>query len=252
MTQKRKPRVHREIVANLARRILSGEIQPREYLPKESALCEQYGVSRTVIREATKVLESKGLLRSRSRVGTQVQDANDWNMLDPDLLVWAGSEFHDPRFIRSLMEARRIIEPAAAELAAERASSLDLVLIDTAYQRMCASLPHNVQQCSEADMDFHTALLVASHNHVLVRLASVIRAALCSLFELTTHLGSAHEQALHLHAAVAEAIRLRRPDTARAAIIRILEEAEKDLNLQASSVVPSTLYRQSLDEQSSA
>ena len=116
--EKRKPRVKREIVAALARRILSGEIQPSEYLPKESELCAQYGVSRTVIREATKVLESKGLLRSRSRVGTRVLEASEWNMLDPDLLALASSDFHDPRFVDSLMEARRIIEPAAAELAA--------------------------------------------------------------------------------------------------------------------------------------
>lgn len=78
-------------------------------------------------------------------------------------------------------------------------------------------------------MDFHTALLVASHNHVLTQLASVIRGSMCALFELTTHLGSAHEQALHLHGAVVEAIRMRRPDAARAAIVRILKAAVADL-----------------------
>lgn len=228
-SRKRKPRVQREIVAAMARRILSGEIQPSEYLPKESELCVQYGVSRTVIREATKVLESKGLIRSRSRVGTRVLDTNEWNMLDPDLLALASSDFHDPRFVDSLMEARRIIEPAAAELAAERAGPRDLAAMDDAYRRMCASLPHDIEQCSKADMDFHTALLVASHNHVLMQLASVIRASMRALFELTTHLGSAHEQALHLHGTVVEAVRLRRPDAARAAIMRILKGAVADL-----------------------
>jgi DNA-binding FadR family transcriptional regulator len=101
--------------------------------------------------------------------------------------------------------------------------------MDDAYRRMCASLPHDVEQCSKADMDFHTALLVASHNHVLTQLASVIRASMRALFELTTHLGSAHEQALHLHGAVVEAIRLRRPDAAKAAIMRILKAAVADL-----------------------
>jgi DNA-binding FadR family transcriptional regulator len=115
-----------------------------------------------VIRESTKILESKGLLRSCSRVGTQVLDPNEWNMLDADLLAWAGSEFHDPRFAHSLMEARFIIEPAAAELAAQCAHPGDLARLDEAYHRMRASLlpngPHDVRQCSEADMDFHTAL----------------------------------------------------------------------------------------------
>jgi DNA-binding FadR family transcriptional regulator len=251
--RKRKPRVQREVVATLARRILSGEIQPRDHLPKESELCAHYGVSRTVIREATKILESKGLLRSRSRVGTQVLDPNEWNMLDADLLAWAGSEFHDPRFVHSLMEARFIIEPAAAELAAERADSKDLARLDEAYQRMHASLPpngpHDVQRCSEADLDFHTALLVGSHNHVLIQLANVIRAALRALFELTTHLGSAHERALHLHGEVVEAVRLRRPDAARAAILKILDAAVTDLDLQPSRIVPEILRPNTVNRQ---
>jgi DNA-binding FadR family transcriptional regulator len=242
---KRKPRVQREVVATLARRILSGEIPAREYLPKESELCVEYGVSRTVIREATKILESKGLLRSRSRVGTQVLDPNEWNMLDADLLTWAGSGFHDPRFVHSLMEARFIIEPAAVELAAQRANPSDLARLDEAYQRMRASLPpdaaHDVVQCSEADLDFHTALLIGSHNHVLIQLASVIRAALRALFELTTHLGSAHEQALHLHGEVVEAVRMRRSDLARATILKILDAAVADLELQPSRITPEVL-----------
>ncbi len=251
--RKPKPRVQREVVTTLARRILSGEIQPLVYLPKESELCAQYGVSRTVIREATKILESKGLLRSRSRVGTQVLDPNEWNMLDADLLAWAGSEFHDPRFVQSLMEARFIIEPAAAELAAERANPRDLARLDEAYQRMHVSLPpnapHDVQKCSEADLDFHTALLVASHNHVLIQLANVIRAALRALFELTTHLGSAHERALHLHGQVVEAVRLRQPNAARAAILQILDAAVADLDLQPSRTTPEVLRPIGVDGQ---
>jgi GntR family transcriptional regulator, galactonate operon transcriptional repressor len=245
IVRKRKPRVQREVVATLARRILSGEIPAHEYLPKESELCAQYRVSRTVIREATKILESKGLLRSRSRVGTQVLDPIEWNMLDADLLTWAGSEFHDPRFVHSLMEARFIIEPAAAELSAQRADPSDLARLNEAYQRMQASLPpdapHDVVRCSEADLDFHTALLVGSHNHVLIQLASVIRAALRALFELTTHLGSAHEQALHLHGEVVEAVRLRRADLARTAILKILDAAVADLDLRPSRIIPETL-----------
>jgi len=239
--RKRKPRVLREIIASLARRVLSGEILPLEYLPKESLLCDQYGVSRTVIREATKVLESKGLLRSRSRVGTQVLDVKQWNMLDPDLLAWAGPAFRDPAFVNSLMETRRIIEPAAAELAAERAGPRDLAAMDDACQRMRASLPHDVDACSEADIDFHTALLLGSHNHVLIQLASVIRASLRALFEMTTHLGSAHEQALHLHESVVEAVRLRRSDAARSAILKILDAAAADLALPPSSITPEIL-----------
>ena len=189
-----------------------------------------------MIREATKALEAKGLLRSRSRAGTQVLDTTAWNMLDADLLTWSGSKFHDRHFVQSLMEARRIIEPAAAELAAERATARDLAALDDAYRRMCEALPHDIGLCSIADMEFHTALLAASHNHVLTQLASVSRAAMRALFELTTHLGSAHEQALHLHGKVVEAIRLREPGAARHAIVDILEQAAADLRAGHSAV----------------
>jgi DNA-binding FadR family transcriptional regulator len=140
------------------------------------------------------------------------------------------------------MEARWIIEPVATELAAHRADLRDLAKLDEAYQRMQASLlpagSHDVEKCSEADLDFHTALLAASHNHVLIQLASVIRAALLALFKLTTHLGSAHERALHLHGEVVEAVRLRRPDIARAKILKILDAAVVDLEL--APITPET------------
>ncbi|SER38669.1 transcriptional regulator, GntR family [Faunimonas pinastri] len=232
---RRKPRVKREVTMALARRILAGEIQPGENLPREAELCSEYGVSRTVIREATKVLEAKGLLRSRSRAGTLVLDAGDWNMLDPDLLSWAGPGFHNPRFVESLMEARHIIEPAGAELAAQRATAQDLADLENAYDRMARSLPHDIEACSLADLDFHTALLTASHNQVLVRLAVVIEASMRALFEITNSVGSSHEEALHHHAEIVEAVRLRQPAAARAAISAILSSASVDLKLSRDS-----------------
>jgi DNA-binding FadR family transcriptional regulator len=235
---RRRPRVRQEVVVGLARRILTGEFQPGESLPKEPDLCAQYGVSRTVIREATKILESKGLLRIRSRLGTHVLDQREWNMLDPDLLAWSGSNFYDPRFVHSLMEARHIIEPAAAELAAKRATAKDLAALEDAYRRMRAVHAYNVPEYSVADMDFHTALLAASHNHVLMHLASVIRAAMRALFELTAHLGTAPDQALDLHGEIVEAVRVRQPEAARAAIVRILDNASADLRAGQADIEP--------------
>jgi GntR family galactonate operon transcriptional repressor len=151
------------------------------------------------------------------------------------------------------MEARCIIEPVAAELAAERADARDLAKLDEAYRRMHASLasgePHDVEECSDADLDFHTALLLGSHNHVLIQLASVIRAALRALFELTTHLGSAHKRALDLHGEVVEAVRLRRPSVARAAIVKILDAAMADLDLRPPRIAPEVLRPVAVDGQ---
>jgi GntR family galactonate operon transcriptional repressor len=224
-----RPRIGKEVVAALARRILSGEWPPGTVLPVEAELCAEYGVSRTVVREATKILASKNLLRSRAGSGTQVLDMARWNRLDPELLDWSGDSLVTPRFVASLMEARRIVEPAAAELAAQRATAADLAALEDAYRRMQASLPDDVESCSLADLDFHTALLVASHNDVLESLAHVVRAAMLALFRLTTHLGTAHADALHLHAAIVEAVRLRRPDDAAQASRDMLAMATRDL-----------------------
>lgn len=224
-----RPRLRGEVVSVLARRILSGAVPPGGLLPREGDLCTEFGVSRTVVREATKMLEAKGLIVSRPRVGTEVCAPETWNLLDPELLAWAGEDFHDPRLVRSLMEARRIVEPAAAALAAERATAADLAALEAALERMNALLPHDVEAGAEADVAFHTALLRASQNHVLISLAGVIRAAMRALFELTNRVTTSHAGAMDLHAEVLEAVRLREGDRARQAIEAILAGSERDV-----------------------
>lgn len=224
-----KPRVHRELVKALARRIVNGEFQPGSTLPPETTICEQLGVSRTAWREACKVLESKGMLKSRMRLGTLVQEQRCWNLLDPDLLDWCRDAVFSAEFVESLMEARRVLEPAAAEMAARRATGQDLAALESAYLRMCDSLPERVEDFCDADLDFHSALLIASHNLIFAQLVSTIRAALRALFEHTLQLGRPYEQALEKHAQIIEAIRLRDPATARQVSAALLEQTTRDI-----------------------
>ena len=93
---------------------------------REDDLAEQLSVSRTSIREAVKVLSAKGLLQARRRVGVRVRDRDDWDLLDPQVLSWHPDVGRDEALTTSLIEARRIIEPAAAGLAAKRATAADL------------------------------------------------------------------------------------------------------------------------------
>ncbi len=226
-----RPRQRGEVVSVLARRILSGAVPPGGLLPREGDLCAEFGVSRTVVREATKMLQAKGLILSRPRVGTEVCQPESWNLLDPELLAWAGEDFHDPRLVRSLMEARRIVEPAAAAMAAERATEADLAALQTALERMTSLLPHDIEAGAEADVAFHTALLHASHNHVLICLAGVIRAAMRALLEATNRVSTSHAGAMDLHAGVLAAVRARDPLRARQAIEAILDGSERDIAL---------------------
>ena len=76
------------IASDIARKIFSGQLTPGTVLPAEVDLCEQLGVSRTALREALKLVSSKGLLESRPKTGTRVRARSDWNILDVQLLEW--------------------------------------------------------------------------------------------------------------------------------------------------------------------
>lgn len=225
----RKPRVHKDIVEALAQRILSGHWAVGATIPKEAELCIEFSVSRTVIREASRVLVSKGMLVSKPRAGTSVTPRIQWSILDPDIAAWLSSNGDSHGLTASLVEARRTIEPASARLAALRATPADLARIHEAWQRMANYAQTNPQGFVEADIDFHTALLMASHNIIFIQLAGVIRTAMRSLFETTETVGSNPPEAVAQHLAVVEAVRLRKPDDAVKAMSLILDMAERDL-----------------------
>jgi GntR family transcriptional regulator, galactonate operon transcriptional repressor len=224
-----KPRVHAGVVRSLGQRILSGHFPPGAVLPNEGRLCAELEVSRTALREAIRTLSAKGLVETKPRTGTRVRAREEWNRLDPDLLDWARDQPPDHAFIHSLLEARRIIEPSAAEFAAQRATGRDLAALEEAFEGMRASLPHDVETCCRYDLDFHAALLRASHNIVLQQLSGAVGAALMAVFRLSMHLSRSHQRALEAHREVLERIRLRDPAGARAAVNALLGVAESDL-----------------------
>src|ERR1700712_267132 len=130
-----RPRVHRDVVANLARRILSGDLAPGASLANTIQLSADLGVSRSTLREAIKVLSAKGMLDVRARTGTRVRPRDSWNLMDPEVLSWCGPEL-DPELLRSLLEGRQLIEPGAAALAAVNATAAQLAVIEAAFDRM--------------------------------------------------------------------------------------------------------------------
>src|SRR5437762_11044795 len=124
--------LHGQIVHSIGRRILRGDIQPGEVLPLDSGL----PASRTVQREAIKVLAAKGLVESRPKTGTRVRPREAWNLLDTDVLAWQQAGAGSPTLLRALTEVRRFVEPAAAELAAMRADARDLAALAQALEEM--------------------------------------------------------------------------------------------------------------------
>ncbi len=101
-------------------------------MPAEPLLCEEFGVSRTVVREAVKSLVAKGLIVTGPKVGTRVLPDDEWNWFDPDVITWQARVGLTPEFLRDLQDLRRVVEPAAVRLAAQPATPEDLGAVQTA------------------------------------------------------------------------------------------------------------------------
>jgi DNA-binding FadR family transcriptional regulator len=224
-------RVHDLVVRAMAGWVLGGRYRPGDILPREEDLMLALGVSRTSLREAVKVLSAKGLLEARPRIGVRVCGREHWRLLDPAVLAWHPDLGQDRELIASLIEARRVIEPAAAEFAARRGSAADLAAIESAYVGMERALPHDVAACCEVDLAFHRAVVAASHNVVLISLIGTIEAALRASFLLTTSLMQSQARTLSVHRRVLESVRARDGESARLAVNELLDVAEDDLSL---------------------
>lgn len=225
-----KPRVQKELVATLAKDVAEGRFPEGSTLPREQDLCLEYGISRSVVREVLKTLESKGVIRSRARAGTIVRDKADWNLLDAELLEWMGEAVVDSDLIVAVLEARRAVEPFAAELAAERASLQDIARLHSAWERMRDAAPGEDLTFTVADVEFHRILLKASGNRVFVQLSGVIDAALMKALEASNRSVGSHQEAVEVHLRLVEALRMRDRSAARVAAEGILEMASRDLS----------------------
>lgn len=157
----------------LGEAIVAGEIAPGQLLPREPEIMERFAVSRTTVREAVKVLEAKGLVETRQRVGTRVLSRDRWNVFDADVLALHMARGVDDRLLQDLLEVRALIEPASARFAAARASMADLSAIADALARMAAGLADPAAY-AVADVEFHLAVFAASHNTFLGRFAHLV------------------------------------------------------------------------------
>jgi GntR family transcriptional regulator, galactonate operon transcriptional repressor len=217
------------VLDRIGQQIVSGQVASGDRLPTEMELAHQLGISRPSLREALNALARKGLVEARARRGTTALGKERWDVLDPDVLRWMASAPPDPEFLIVLLEARTIFEPAAARLAAQRASAAQIVEIERAYRDMVAALPDDVEACCRHDLALHEGIIAASGNVLLIRLAATIRTALLALIKISSDARESYENSLAEHGAVVAAIRQRAPDEAERAMRRLLAGTARDL-----------------------
>ncbi|PZF81356.1 FadR/GntR family transcriptional regulator [Jiangella anatolica] len=227
--------IHGAVVAHLGELIVRGDVEPGE--PLDPVRLEaDLGVSRTVVREALRVLAAKGLVDARPKRGTIVRPREEWALLDADVLRWRAQAPADAGFLADLAEVRGIVEPDAARLAAARRTDADLAAMRAALDVM-AGEETSVDAVVEADLAFHRALLDAAHNALLRQLEQVIATGLRARDLLVYgHGGWAHSVPEHL--AVLDAVAGGDADGAERAVRHLLTQADHDVRTITSGKEP--------------
>jgi DNA-binding FadR family transcriptional regulator len=199
--------------------IVAGRFDSNPF-PTEADLAKQYAVSRSVTREAVKMLTAKGLLAARPRKGTTVQPSRAWNLFDPDVLRWMMERNFSLELLRYFNELRHAIEPMAAALAAQSATPEGIARVKAAYQRMLDAETGRDEPL-EADTAFHIAILEASNNPFYAQLGDMVSIALKTSIRFTNRVKGA--SSLEEHRAVLAAIEARDPEAARAAMTALID-----------------------------
>lgn len=207
------------LLDSLGRSIVIGDFDNRIF-PTEAALSKHHGVSRSVTREAVKMLTTKGLLSARPRQGTVIEPATSWNLFDSDVLRWLLDRKFSVELLRQFNQLRVAIEPEAAALAARFATPAQLSAIEHGLSRMqLAELAQD--DVLDADIAFHVAVLNASGNPFYAQFRDVVATALRSSIRFTNRI-KGRSASVADHAAVSSAILKRNPQRARTAMTKII------------------------------
>ena len=219
------PGLHARVLDQIGTAICSGEMSPGDLLYIDD-LADRYAVSRSVVREALRVLAAMGMVQSRRRVGTQIRPASRWNVYDPHVIRWRLASKQRNAQLRSMTELRTAVEPQAARLAAERTSAEAASdLVSTAAKMWAAGKEGNDDEFLRLDIEFHRQVLAGSGNDMFMKLHELVAEVLAGRHHYGLMPRYPQDGALRLHADVAQAIQ--RGDGARAeeAMVRIMQQA---------------------------
>ncbi|AKT51454.1 FadR/GntR family transcriptional regulator [Arsenicicoccus sp. oral taxon 190] len=219
--------LHDTVVDRLGRAIVSGELPAGSVLRSE-LIEEDYGTSRSVVREAARVLEAMGLIATRRRVGITVQPRSEWQVFDPRIIRWRldGSEAERADQLRSLNQLRAGIEPVSAGLAAAHATPEQAATMVGSVMEMARwAKAQDLEAYLEADIVFHTTLLQASGNEMLAALDGVVAEVLAGRTHHDLMPVDPNPEAIRLHGDVAQAIQAGDPAGATRAMQEIIDEA---------------------------
>ena len=223
----KKLRLHGTIARQLGTDIVSGRYAPGDLLDNEIVSSEQFAVSRTAYREAVRILAAKGLVDARPKVGTRVNPRSKWTLLDPEVLDWIFESAPDRQLLNHLFELRKVVECAAAGLAARRRSKAHLAAMRSALQRMVThTLATELGQ--QADLDFHSALLDATQNPFMISLTQAVSAVIRTTTAFKQRERPLRRDPIPDHQRVLDAIEAGSSRRAQRAMTELIDLARRD------------------------
>lgn len=217
----RRDRLSEEVARQLTELIVSRQLAPGDYLAPEETLAEQFEVSRSVVREAIRTLESRYLVSRKRGVGTIVTDGYEELLANAMDLSIRGNRIP----FQDFLSFRRIVEVGVVRRAVENATEEDLAALREALQRMDGD--GHAEGSVEADVDFHVSLAAASHNAMLQIVIQATREVLRDSIERTRTVQTQPRSRRNIHAKILEAIEERDVEAAVAAIGHHLDDTER-------------------------
>jgi DNA-binding FadR family transcriptional regulator len=210
-----------QVLESLGQDIVSGKLGPGSF-PTEAEISQRFQTSRSVTREAVKMLTAKGMVSARPRSGIVTQPQEQWSLLDPDVLRWMLERKFSYELLRHFTEMRLGLEPIAAALAAKNATPESLQAIEHGLARMVAA-ERGDDDHLEADISFHVAILNATVNPFYVQLDELITTALKISIRMTNRI-KGHTASVPAHRRVFDAIKAGDEARASAAMMKIIAE----------------------------
>ena len=223
------PGLATQVCREIGRRIVAGLFPEGHFIDDESKLCKRYNVSKSVVREAVKILVAKGLLEVRRGNGTRVRQRASWNLLDDDVLAWHQGVEPETDFLRKLIDVRLMVEPNAAFWAAGAATTEQIKEISKSHNDM--ENAKSIQEFVVADAKFHRAVLRGANNELLTAMEGVIFSALLSSIKITNNDPiDNRERSLPLHYKILKAIETQNKEKAEFAMRKHMADTYERLS----------------------
>ena len=215
---------HTFVINEIGQGIVTGKFPVGSILASDAVMMETYGVSRTVLREALKTLEAKGLVEARPKVGTRVSPISRWSLFDPQVLTWHFYAKPDQRFYESLFDVRRALETRSAGLAAQRRTAENIRVMKYWLHQIEIN-GSNAEAHGLACLEIHRAIAEASGNSLLRSVTGIVELTLALALKSASTFGTGGYflASLQAHRTLVASIEDGNADAAQSAAVVIID-----------------------------